>query len=255
MVLGVAIILVLIWFYTAGSKYGNISVNTPDSGITISTASSTPVAISSSTDSLPSVITKPATQHPLIKRPLKFSSTLSSTERASIQDKVNAQQVFLEKNPRDPFLWINMGSLRLIAGDTTGAKEAWEYVKVLAPKDGVPYFNLAAMYADNLKEYGAATVEYTKALELSPQNSSGYIALAQIYTDAYKTDTDLAEKTLVKGIAIIPNAYEIQVSLARFYSARQRNAEAKAMYAKAEASAIAAGRKDVAASIKAEAGE
>jgi tetratricopeptide (TPR) repeat protein len=242
------IILALVW----------AKLSAPEQGSTVATTTSTAATSSidvTATTSDPGVVIKPLPpiqNHPQINRPLQFATTLDVAARAGIQDKVNRQQAFVEKTPNDPFLWINLGTLRLMAGDTSGAKEAWGYVKILAPKDSVPYFNLAAMYADNLKDYPAAVAEYEKALDLAPQGNSGYMALAQIYMDAYKTNTDLAEKTLLKGIAAIRNPYDLQVMLARHYKSKNRMSDSIVMYERALQSARAVGAEQAVTDIEQE---
>ena len=53
----------------------------------------------------------------------------------------------LQKNPYDFDSWMQVGNHKKFFNNYEGARDAWEYAKLLVPAQQLPYLNLANLYA------------------------------------------------------------------------------------------------------------
>lgn len=190
-----------------------------------------------------------AAQAPSFKTPV--TCTLDAELCAAISSKVAAAVAALESNDEDPGAWVNLGTLRKMAGDYRGAAEAWEFVSKLYPTNPASFSNLGDLYKNYLRDNAKAEANYLTSIKNYPQNIDAYRALAELYASGFRGGS-AAEDILKKGIAANPTAVELHVLLARHYRASGNVSLANAAFDAAAAAATAAGNATAAASIQSE---
>lgn len=189
---------------------------------------------------------------PAYKTPINFSGNLSADVKAQINASLAKAQAAIAADPHTFTGWINLGTAHKMGGDYTFAATIWEYMAKVFPTSETPFFNLASLYDYQLKDYPKAEADYLQASKNNPGDTTVYHDLSVLYEYKYKTDTNLAETILQKGISLNPGAYDLQVSLAEYYVRHGRTAEAKTEYQAAIANAKRQGFTSVAASIQAD---
>lgn len=247
--------------YTIGKKAHNAdTATTTMTSTTATNASDSPITITSShgttgyrvhviSDSL-----QAAPTHPTIDRPLAFSAGMPDDQKTTLQNAADKLQAMLKDDPTSGALWINLGTVRKMAGDYEGAKEAWEYVANAAPNNTAALFNLADLYANFLKDDAKAESYYEKVIALDSGSTDAYKDLATIYTTLNTpVANNKAEEVLAQGIDANPRAFDLRVILARLYRQEGDITDAKLEYSYAVNSASAQGQEDAAKSIKQEA--
>lgn len=176
---------------------------------------------------------------PSLNRPIPEVQGMSASVRAAMLVRINEDIEMLKKAPDSFDHWIDLGLMRKNLTDYEGAKEAWEYVSILFPKNVPSFANLGELYANYLKDYPAAEKNYKRAIQNDVENHLNYRNLFEFYRDTYKPASTAAEDTLKEGIAKFPQALDLYVLLARYYRDSGRTEEARSTYD----AAIAAGEK------------
>ena len=95
-----------------------------------------------------------------------------------------------------------------------GARDAWQYAKLLEPDSLLPYLNLANLYGYYLNNLNKAEENYLAAVDRDPINKFGaYTSLAGFYRDfGYK---ESAIEYYQKVLEINPKDEPIRVELER----------------------------------------
>ena len=104
--------------------------------------------------------------------------------------------------------WINLGLQYKIAEDYESAKEVWEYVNLVWPKNSISFHNLGDLYGYYLKNPQKSEENFKKAIDNSPNNIMYYFKLAEFYRDVVK-DNDKAVQVAQKGVSKNPNSQEL----------------------------------------------
>lgn len=191
----------------------------------------------------------PNTSAPDFRAPV--SCTFSAEVCAEIAKKVSAAVAALEKNDADLGAWINLGTLRKIAGDHKGAAQAWEFVSSVYPTNPLSFSNLGDLYKNYLHDNAKAEQNYLTAIKNYPENIDAYRALAEMYAAGYRGGSS-AQDVLQKGIQANPSAVDLHVLLARYYVSTGKTAEAAASYDAAIALAKKQNNTTLAAALTAE---
>jgi tetratricopeptide (TPR) repeat protein len=184
--------------------------------------------------------------------PIQFSTNIQADVKLALQ---NAAANLKDKIAADPFdlkSWINLGTVRKIGEDYTGAEKAWIFVTQAAPTDSIAYSNLGDLYDNFLKNYPKAEQAYLTAIKLSPTIESSYINLHVMYANKYKQSTNAAEEILKKGLLTLPESIPLHIELARFYKTKGDTARAKEQYDLAIALANKSNQTSLAAQIQTE---
>jgi len=235
------------------------------SGSGTSTATTTPISIATSTTQTHDGVTGTGSftvtggntvdiKIPDFRAPIQFSATIQYDVKNALQQAANALETKLAANSFDLESWINLGTVRKMAGDYSGAESAWLFVAKYSPQNSIAFANLGDLYATYLKNYPKAEQAYLTDIKLSPTDESSYLNLYTMYKNFYKQSTTAAEDILKKGIAALPNSVSLHVQLARYYKEKGDTAAAKAQYEAAIAAANASNQTAVAQEIQAEAG-
>jgi cytochrome c-type biogenesis protein CcmH/NrfG len=183
------------------------------------------------------------------------SPNLDATAREAAVKYLNTSITNLEKNKESYQDWVNLGLARLMLGEYAGAEEVWIFCTKLAPGEPVAFENLGNLYMSYIQDGAKSENYYKQAIVLNPKNTNNYRSLAELYTYHFKQNTNAVEIILKEGVSKNATAYDLGVLLARYYREKGMIAEAATAYTQAAAMATAAGRADIAESIKAEGAE
>lgn len=124
----------------------------------------------------------------------------------------------LAADPRRGDDWKRVAFIKQFYHDYAGARDAYEYLTLIADADPLPYYNLGTLYGYYLKNQSEALKNFKAALALSPLDVSFRIGLADFYRDVAK-DSAAAEQTLLEGLAKVPGDTNLRLALGSFYRA------------------------------------
>lgn len=217
-VIGIVVVIVvaLLAYFAWQEKQASeapaaVSTSTP---ATASTSTGAAVNVSATTSTtvggytITPITASGAPTPPNYEAPLVFSDqTLSADEETAIQSEFAQAQAGIKANSTDYGSWIELGTLRMEAGDYSGAAADWNYVTELYPNDPTAYANLGNLYASYLNEPSQGIADYKEAIKLDPtQEVSFYQNLAQIYIN--EGDTADAKAVLEQGINAQVSGYQ-----------------------------------------------
>ncbi len=192
---------------------------------------------------------------PDFRAPIAYADTVSPEVRAALAARAKALQEKLAKDSFDLAAWIDLGTIRKMAGDYRGAETAWVFVNAVAPEHPTAIANLADLYMNFLHDYPKAESRYLRLIALDTHQVGAYASLGMLYQHFYKIQTTAAEEILLKGIAANPDAIDLRIQLARYYkNTALLPGKAKAQYEAAIAVADTQGNTSLAAELRAEAG-
>ena len=167
---------------------------------------------------------------PDFKAPLVFASTYPVSAQASLQTQFTADVAALQKSATDVDAWINIGTLRKLAGDNAGAAKDWEYASLLSPTNIVTFANLGDLYTNFLPDYPKAAKNYLQEIKNNPTYADSYRELFALYTNQYPQGTTTPANILKEGIVASPKSADLYVLLARYYAGKGDIADAKTEY-------------------------
>lgn len=122
----------------------------------------------------------------------------------------------LKKDSKSQDNWITLGGERKNLGDYVGARDAWEYAKVLNPTNIVPWNNLGDLYHFYLKNYVKSEENWKKTISLKPEYIQGYRGLYELYTYSMKEKSSEIPAMLKQGIAKNPSSADLKALLADY---------------------------------------
>ena len=132
----------------------------------------------------------------------------------------------LTENPTDLESWLQVGLIKKLFNNYAGARDAWEYAKLINPKHSIAYYNLGDIYSGYLKDVNKAEENYLKAIEVDPALSQYYVTLALFYEFVYKEKTDLVDDVLVTGLQYAPFDESLRYQLIRYLREQGLSTEA-----------------------------
>lgn len=99
----------------------------------------------------------------------------------------------IKKNLGDFESWMAVGIHKKFFNNFVGARDAWEYAKLISPETVLPYLNLANLYAYYLHDPKHAEENFVAAAKLDPNNIFGSVyQAANFYRDFGIKDRALA---------------------------------------------------------------
>ncbi len=119
----------------------------------------------------------------------------------------------LTKNPGDFNGWMALGNFKKFFNNFIGARDAWEYAKIVNANQPLTYLNLGNLYGYYLRDHNRAETNFLAAIVIDSLNSYGsLIATANYYRDFGFKDKalDLYRLALEADPASIPLKTEIQ---------------------------------------------
>ena len=170
---------------------------------------------------------------PTLERSTDFKNTLAPEVKSIILARIAENVSVLKKDSSDVNEWIMLGVNRKSLGDYEGARDAWEYAKVLAPTHIVAWNNLGDLYHFYLKDYVKSEENWKKTIALKPDYVQGYSGLVDLYRYSFKVKLSETPVILKQGITKNPDLVDLQVMLAHYYQDAAMITEAKDAYNKA----------------------
>lgn len=150
---------------------------------------------------------------PTLNRTFTPLATLDPALVKNLQDKMVTTISNLKDNPSNQDAWIALGGERKALGDYNGARDAWEYAKVINPNVVVPWNNLADLYQFYLKDYPKAELNWKKTFALDATYIQGYRGLYYLYVYSMPEKTSEIPAMLKDAIAKNPAANDLKVLL------------------------------------------
>ena len=138
----------------------------------------------------------------------------------------------LAKTPGDIESWMRVAHIRHFYHDYAGARDAYEYLNIIADGLTVPFYNLGVLYGYYLNEPAKAAAKFEAAIARDPVNESFYTGFADFEREVLKNYA-AAEATLKRGLARVPGEVNFFIALASLYRDTGRIAEAIDYYRRA----------------------
>lgn len=138
---------------------------------------------------------------PDLERKIVFGDDFSEQEQQIMTNKIDELVQRLKDDPTSLEDWLYLGLNRKMIGDYEGAKEAWEYAKLVSPDNFVVRGNLGDLYAYYLKDNEKAELNYKEALERGPSQVYLYFKTVEFYRD-FLNDISKAKEVAQTGFNI-----------------------------------------------------
>ncbi|PIR88907.1 MAG: hypothetical protein COU07_03350 [Candidatus Harrisonbacteria bacterium CG10_big_fil_rev_8_21_14_0_10_40_38] len=122
----------------------------------------------------------------------------------------------LKNTPDNIDLWIQVGIIKKIFNNYNGARDAWEYAKIVNPKHSTPYYNLGGLYGSYIKDFEKAEENYLKAIEIDPTLGYLYLGLADFYENFYTEKADQAIEVIKQGLVVVPDEPSLKQALEHY---------------------------------------
>jgi len=151
----------------------------------------------------------PGAKVPNLDRPVTFPQGMSEASKNKIKKDIGEIVKNLKENPNALAPWIELGLLRKSIEDYEGAKEAWEFAKVIRPGDWIAYHNLADLYGYYIHDERKSEQNILLAIEKAPKQAQLYVKASEIYVDIFN-DTKKAIAVLEKGLAELPGNAQLE---------------------------------------------
>ncbi len=136
---------------------------------------------------------------PSLSRPIAVPDPFGVEGKVLILGRFMKVIDVLQKNPESMEDWLSLGILRNQINDFVGAKEVWEYLIAVFPKNPIAYGNLANLYVFDLKDPVKAEATFKKAIEVGPDQIQVYGNFSEFYRFVLKND-EKAKAVLKIGI-------------------------------------------------------
>lgn len=157
-------------------------------------------------------LNKTSVSAPDLDRSIQISDSISPAQKEEIASKINNTIALLKNNRTLLDGWLDLGLLRKLIGDYEGARAAWEYAGILAPKNSISFGNLGVLYGYYLKDSVSAEKNYLKAIENDPALPDLYMRAADFYLEVMN-NPQKAQIILEKGAKAIPEDMALKSAL------------------------------------------
>lgn len=184
-----------------------------------------------------SIEEKKLPKSPDLNRSTDYKNTLTPEVKTVVLTQLNKAIADIKKNNFDVNAWIMLGVDRKTLGDYEGARDAWEYAKLLAPNEVVAYNNLGDLYHYYLKNTQKSEENWKKTIAIKPDYIQGYRGLVDLYKYSMTEKLSETPVMLSSGIAQNKDSIDLRVMLARYYQDTGDIAKAKSAYQDAIATA------------------
>ena len=184
-------------------------------------------------DDKPAAVTQKPLPLPNLNLPVGNNAHLDTAFFNAAASNIRDLSAALKKNPDNEELWLRLGIQRKMLGDYQVVAGILNYVILEWPADYVPYTNLADVYQFYLKNYPLAEKNLLKVIALKPDNPQTYENLYNLYTGPYTEKKANALGTLLQGLTNNPTSIDLMVYIARYYKGVGDMASAATYYQKA----------------------
>lgn len=149
---------------------------------------------------------------------------LSDEQKESLYARIRTHGGEVKANPDYFAGWLEVGMLKKVIGDFTGARDAWEYASIIRPLNSVSFANLGELYWRYLPDYSASEKNLRKALQNDPKDADLYITLAELYHYSIPDKAAQAPGILLEGLKVNPDNDSLMRRLAYLYEQRKEYA-------------------------------
>lgn len=146
---------------------------------------------------------------PNLNREIKITTDMSDDVKKIVTAKIQDLSSQLKKSSNYLENWLILGTYYKMIGDYEGAKLAWEYITVIAPKNGLAFRNLGDLYGYYLGNPQKAEENFLKAIQNDPNQIEYYFKIVDFYREITK-DLAKARAILEKGIAANPSSADLK---------------------------------------------
>lgn len=146
----------------------------------------------------------------------------SEAQKQEIYNAIGNHAKAVKENPDYFNGWINVGVLKKVIGDYTGAADAWEYAGVIRPLNSLSFANLGELYWRYIHDFPKAETNLNISIKNKPDDVQTYVTLSDLYFYSLKEKADLAVGVLLQGISANPESVDLPRALASLYE-RQGN--------------------------------
>jgi tetratricopeptide (TPR) repeat protein len=167
---------------------------------------------------------------PDLSRPIIITADLSEDAKQMARKNIEDSITELKMDYTLFNSWMKLGVLRKMIGDYEGAKEAWEFAGMLAPKNAVSFNNLGELYWHYFFDFQKAENNFLRAIRNDPKKVFIYINLSELYRFSYKEKFDQADDILLAGLDNNPGNLNLLKTLANYYSDTDNKNEARKYY-------------------------
>jgi len=193
----------------------------------------------------------PGAAHPNLNRPIAFPDGYDADAKRIIQSNIATLTAQLKTDQNSFQAWMDLAVQYKIIEDLEGAREIWEFLNKAAPENTVSRVNLGNLYHYELKDFEKSEKNFKEAISINKEIPEAHLGLFELYRYSYKTNTNLAETTLIDAMTALPKNLTIRLTLAAQYHRIGRNAESKALYEETKTLAEGQGNTTVVAQIDA----
>jgi tetratricopeptide (TPR) repeat protein len=153
---------------------------------------------------------------PNLDRPINIPENFPEDAKKIAIEKTETLSSQLKENSNYFDGWLDLAIYRKMLNDYDAAREIWEYLAKVNPKNSVVFHNLGDLYAYFLKDTQKAEENFLKALENGPDQIYIYRNVYEFYRYAMKDDVK-AKQILEQGIKANPgNSQDLQNLLNNF---------------------------------------
>lgn len=180
-------------------------------------------------------------ERPSLDRPVTIPDYFPEDAAKNAATKIAEAIALIEEDPTSFDHWLQLAVLRYQIEDYEGAIEIYDYLNIVNPENDVAFMNLGNLYHLQLRDFEKAEKNLRQAITNNSTNVLAYTSLYELYRDSYKTDTDLAEQTLLEGLSVMPDELNLLLALGDYYKRQDRIKEAIDVLKRAEAKADSTG--------------
>ncbi|MAF59591.1 MAG: hypothetical protein QF858_01880 [Candidatus Pacebacteria bacterium] len=177
--------------------------------------------------------------HPDIEREAIYNSPFEEL-KVLMAPKFSETRESLRKEPYSIFDWLELAIHYKTIDDFDGAEEIWIYLTKASPNNSVAFNNLGDLYHYYRHDFPQAEEYMLKTLERA-SDPSYFVNLFTLYKISYKTETNLAEETLLNGLKKNKDDLNLLMELARYYEEKGENTKSLELYKEARPHAQLAG--------------
>jgi tetratricopeptide (TPR) repeat protein len=162
---------------------------------------------------------------------LTIVEDLENWYKKESEEKFSILKESILADPTDSNLWLALGTIKKNVGDFAGARDVWLKSIELAPQDSRGYYALANLYSHFLVDHNKAVQYYQLALDVSGSGTFNITFYKNYYSFTFDVlkDKEKAEAILLQGIAVNPASPLLYV-LGNFYAAQGDKQKAAEYY-------------------------
>jgi len=120
---------------------------------------------------------------PDLDRPIVFPGGYFAERATEVTKQINDLTAILKGSNNRFNEWMDLALLRKSIEDYEGARDIWEYVGAIRPKNAISFANLGSLYAYYLGNPLKAEANFLHAVENEPRFLDWYVRTVDFYTE------------------------------------------------------------------------